>query len=602
MIGLVLLQIFRLPLPEPIVVTGSYGEIRGTTLHLGIDFGVGERIGEVPVLAAGEGYVYRIRVSHTGYGKVVYIQHPNGLRTVYGHLSHFAPAGEAFVRQKQDSQRRFEVEAYLPPSAWPVKAGDTIGWAGNSGYSFGPHLHFEVRNRHDETLPPYAYLGLKDTIPPVFIRLGLVPLSPESAVQRQGNYHFLRLAQQSGSAQRRIYRVRDSIAVRGEVGVVYTVGDRVGWSRAWTGVAEVILRVVEGDTLYRVRWDTLSYDARRYVPWHIDEPYNQIYRVGVERLYKIGPDFPWTRGSGILVLKPGEVRAYEVVARDFSGNEAVVRFMLRGEGEAGPIRKVPLDPARTWSIERGVLLARRAYQVVFADGAQDSVSPTHPLVLRGRKPLYLIAGQDTERTHIVAVLYPGHPAEIPLGQRFRLEVPAESLLDTVYLRAYWEESMWGPVLVIGDSWVPLRTPATLIGRLASILSEKQMAKAVPIYRGRQGGWDVVQGYRRLGYSIEVPVRRWGSYSIIVDTLAPTLRPLRRQGPFYLVQVDDFGSGVNPYTLRVEAFVPGSNALKSLYPEYYLPQHRLYLPRRAGRVFRIYVEDKVGNAQVKVVQF
>ncbi len=602
MIGLVLLQVFRLPLPGPPVVTGSYGELRGTTLHLGIDFGVGERIGEVPVLAAGDGYVYRIRVSHTGYGKVVYIQHPNGLRTVYGHLSHFAPPGEAIVHQKQDSQRRFEVEAYLPPTAWPVKAGDTIGWAGNSGYSFGPHLHFEVRNRQDETLPPYPYLRLSDSIPPVFIRVGLVPLSPESAIQQQGNYYFLRLAQQSGGTERRVYRVRDSIAITGKVGVVYTVGDRMGWSRAWTGVAEVVLRMERGDTLYRVRWDTLSYDGRRYIAWHVDEPYNQIYRVGVERLYKIGPDFPWTRGDGIITLKPGAVSNYEVVARDFSGNEAVVRFTLRGEERIRPIRRVPLDPTRVWSIERGVLLTRQAYQVVFADGARDSVSPFHPLVLRGRRPLYLIAGRDTQATNILAVLYPGHAAQVSLGRGFRLEISAESLLDTLYLRASWEEGPWGPVLVVGDSWVPLRTPATLLGPIPPTLPEKYIAKAVPVYRGRQGGWDVVQGYRRLGRVIEVPVRRWGSYTILIDTLPPTLRPLRRQGPFYIISIEDFGSGVNPYTLRVEALNPHNTAPRILYPEYYLPQHRLYLPRNSGRIFRIHVQDRVGNTRGQIIQF
>lgn len=602
MIGLVLLQMFRLPLPGLPVVTGSYGEIRGTTLHLGIDFGVGERIGEVPVLAAGDGYVYRIRVSHTGYGKVVYIQHPNGLRTVYGHLSHFAPTGEAIVRQKQDSQHRFEVEAYLPPTTWPVKAGDTIGWAGNSGYSFGPHLHFEVRNRYDETLPPYPYLNLSDSIPPVFIRLGLVPLSPESAIQQQGNYYFLRLAQHSGSTAKRLYRIRDSITITGKVGVVYTVGDRMGWSRAWTGVAEVVLRVERGDTLYRVRWDTLSYDARRYIPWHVDEPYNQIYRVGVERLYKIAPDFPWTKGNGIITLRPGEVRSYEVVARDFLGNEAVVCFTLRGEEMIGPIRRVPLDPTRVWSIERGVLLARQTYQVVFADGSRDSVSPFHPVVLGGRLPIYLIAGRDTQATGILAVVYPGHAAQVSLGRGFRLEIPAESLLDTLYLRAVWEEGPWGPVLVVGDNWVPLRTPATLVCPISRTLPQKYIHRAVPVYKGRQGGWDVVQGYRRSGLIIEVPVRRWGSYAIILDTLPPTFRPLRRQGPFYIVSIEDFGSGVNPYSLRVEPLTPPDTAPRILYPEYYLPQRRLYLPRSTGRTFRIYVQDRVGNTQMKVVQF
>ncbi len=601
MIGLVLLQIFRLPLPGPPVVTGSYGELRGSVLHLGIDFGVGEKIGQVPVLAAGDGYVYRIRVSHTGYGKVVYIQHPNGLRTVYGHLSHFAPKGEEIVSVEQVRQGRFEVEVFLRPEQWSVKVGDTIGWVGNSGYSFGPHLHFEVRTRRDETLPPYTYLGLADSAPPVFIRMGLVPLTEKSAVSGQGGYRFLRLAQTTCTPKHRLYRVRDTLSIAGSVGVVYTVGDRIGWSRAWTGVAEVVLRTEKGDTLYRVQWDTLSYDWRRFIPWHVDEPYNQIYRVGVERLYKVGPVLPWMRGDGVIQLRAGEVRGYEVVARDFSGNTAVVQFVLRWDEEGG-ITRLPLDPASVWSIEGGLLLARKSYDVVFADGSRERVSPTHPVRLRGRHPVRLIAERDTQETRVVAVLYPGHAAEVPLGRGCRLLVSRESLLDTVYVRVFWEEGPGGNVLYLGDVWVPLRMPALLLWDLSAEILPAHLRRSVPIYRGRQGGWDAVSGYRRQGFTLEIPVRRWGRYAIIVDTVAPALRSLRPQGPFYLVEITDFGSGVDPYSLRVEVIGEGAAASSRLFPEYYVPQHRLYLPRRAGRTFRVIVRDKVGNERVAMVRF
>lgn len=602
MIGLVLLQIFRLPLPGPPVVTGSYGELRGTVVHLGIDFGVGEKIGQVPALSTGNGYVYRIRVSHTGYGKVVYIQHPNGLRTVYGHLSHFAPKGEEVVLAEQVRQGRFEVEVFLRPEQWPVKAGDTIGWVGNSGYSFGPHLHFEVRTRQDETLPPYAYLGLTDSIPPVFIRVGLVPLTEKSAVAGQGGYRFLRLSQTTCSQTHRLYRVRDTLSIIGAVGVVYTVGDRMGWSRAWTGVAEVVLRTEKGDTLYRVQWDTLSYDWRRFIPWHVDEPYNQIYRVGVERLYKVGPVLPWTRGEGVIQLRAGEVRGYEVVARDFSGNVAVVPFVLRGEAERETIARLPLDPASVWSIEGGLLLARKSYEVVFADGSREYVSPTRPVRLRGRHPVRLIAARDTQETQVVAVLYPGHAAEVLLGRGCRLVVFPESLLDTVYVRAFWEETPWGNVLHLGNAGVPLRAPALLLWDLSSDFPLAHLRRSVPIYRGRQGGWDAVSGYRWQGFILRIPVRRWGRYAVIVDTLSPGLRPLRPQGPFYLVEITDFGSGVDPYSLRVEVVAQEAAASSRLFPEYYVPQHRLYLPRRAGRTFRVTVRDKVGNERVELIRF
>jgi murein DD-endopeptidase MepM/ murein hydrolase activator NlpD len=602
-IACILLQIFRLPLPGAPIITGGYGEIRGgSTLHLGLDFGVGERIGEVPVLAAGDGYVYRIRISHTGYGKAVYIQHVGGLRTLYGHLSHLAPRGEEKVRQRQVAERRFEVELHLPPEAWPVKAGDTIGWAGNSGYSFGPHLHFEVRTRRDETLPPYAYLGLTDSLPPVFVRLGLVPLEATGAVRGQGGYHFFRLAQKTCEAGMRLYVIPETIAVSGVTGVVYTVGDRMGWSRAWTGVAEVLLRRVSGDTLYQVRWDTLTYDWRRYLHWHMDEPYNRIYRVPIERLYKEGLSFPWTRGDGRLRLGVGEVATYEVVARDFSGQSAVIRFTLRGESPQRPVKRVPLDPVRVWSIERGVLLARRPFLVRFSDGGVDSVSPARPLPLRGRMPLALIWDSDTLLTQVVAVLYPGHSGSILLGHRCTLEVSTGALVDTVYLTAHFGTGLWGPEIVLGDPLLALRSPVLLRWGIEAMGIGDLLTKRVPLYRGRQGGWDAIQGYQKRGYTLEIPIRQWGTYTIMVDTVAPVIRPLKPQGPFYLVSIEDLGSGVDPYSIRVKAVGPSHQGVEPIFPEYYAPQRRLYIPKRAGRVFRVSVRDRVGNAAERVVRF
>ncbi len=580
----------RYPLPLPPTVTGSYGEIRGTSLHLGLDLATGETIGEIPVLAAADGYVYRIRISHSGYGKVLYVQHAGGLRTVYGHLSHLAPQGEAIIQALQSHQRRFEVETVLDSGAWRVRAGDTIAWAGNSGYSFGPHLHFEVRDRADRTYPPYTFLGLTDSEPPVFMRFGVVSLDQRSL--GKSRYHFFRLGLRSQTTSRRVYAIRETLSVRGPVGFVYTVGDRLGGGRAWSGVAQVAL--YEGDKLlYRVRWDTLDYDWRRFVRWHIDEPYNRLYRVGLERLYRPkGWDFPWTQGDGRIALSPGEVRSYLVVAEDFLGNRAEVSVVLRGSSGASSSLALPFDPARLWAIESGFLLSRRPFGVDFGEGALDSVTPMRPLWLGGRRPVRLLAARETLSIPLVATLFPGHPATIPLASGCTLRFFPETLSDTLYLIAYPIETPMGVGWVIGDPLDGLRYPAELVWQW----SGPQWAKAVPLYRGRQGGWDVVQGYTRHGLTLRIPVRQWGTYAILVDTIAPSVRPLGRRGPYYLVSVEDFGSGVDPYSLSVQ----GERG--ALYPEYYAPQRRLYLPRSAGRAFRIRVRDRVGNTREARVCF
>ncbi|MCS7189669.1 MAG: M23 family metallopeptidase, partial [Bacteroidia bacterium] len=225
---------FIWPISGPITLTGSYGEIRGQTFHTGIDISVGEKIGEVPVIAAGVGYVYRIRVSHTGFGRVIYVKHPQGLITVYGHLSHFAPKGEKIIQALQVHQRRFEVEKYLTPDEWPVNAGDTLGWAGNSGYSFGPHLHFEVRTLSDKPLCPLRYLPpYSDKEPPVFFRLAVKPLGPSSAINGWAERRLLRFRQVSLTPTHRLYMVRETLSISGTVGIDFTAADRMGGGSAW---------------------------------------------------------------------------------------------------------------------------------------------------------------------------------------------------------------------------------------------------------------------------------------------------------------------------------------------------------------------------------
>jgi murein DD-endopeptidase MepM/ murein hydrolase activator NlpD len=91
--------------------------------HTGVDFGAS--VG-TPVKAAMDGIVTGVgntdlvRTCYS-YGKWIFIKHPNGLSTLYAHLSN---------QTVQDGQT--------------VSTGQTIGYSGNTGYSTGPHLHFGV--------------------------------------------------------------------------------------------------------------------------------------------------------------------------------------------------------------------------------------------------------------------------------------------------------------------------------------------------------------------------------------------------------------------------------------------------------------------------
>ncbi|MFI5135272.1 MAG: M23 family metallopeptidase, partial [Chitinophagales bacterium] len=168
---------FRNPLDIPIHLAANFGEIRADHYHTGYDIRTNEKTG-LPVHAAADGYVSRIKVSPYGYGNALYITHANGYMTVYGHLDHFNDAIGKFVKEQQYAKQSYEVELFPDASKFPVKEGDIIAYSGNSGSSEGPHLHFEIRDAHGETYPlnPEKFLPVEDHEQPRFHSLWIYAL------------------------------------------------------------------------------------------------------------------------------------------------------------------------------------------------------------------------------------------------------------------------------------------------------------------------------------------------------------------------------------------------------------------------------------------
>lgn len=579
------------PIAGPILLTGSFGELRGTTFHTGIDISVGEKLGTVPVRAAAEGYVYRLRVSHTGFGKVLYVRHPEGLVTVYGHLSHFSPRGEAEVASLQRRQGRFEVERFFAPHEWPVRAGDTLGWAGNSGYSFGPHLHFEVRTLSDKPLCPLRYLPpIPDTIPPVFFRIAVQPLGPTSSVEGWGEKRLLRFRQVLCSSTQRRYLVPDTLTVQGPVSLEYTAADRVGGGTAWLGLARIEL-YADNHRIYSASWETLDFDWRRFVQWHIDYRYRQLYKIGIARLYE-PPLTPWGQGQGRIHLKPGTVGNFRIVAKDFAGNTAEVLLVLRGgpQPTEGLAPRRPTAPRARWSIEEGLLLSREALVTPWG----DTVLPTRPLALAGRVPdtLYPL-NKAPIPTYLAAVVVPGHAYTLPIAEKCSLRFFPETLQETLYCQVRPVQTPWGIGFVLGDTLQPLRFPAELVWEAETPLP----AKTYPLYRPAGSAvWSPVIGAKREGRRWRIPIRSWGTYALMIDTFPPQIRPLAPKGPFYLVSIEDLGSGTSPYALRV------FSEKGPLPAEYYEPQRLLYLPKAAGKRFSIEATDRVGNRTLRTLSY
>ena len=157
---------FENPLNVPIVLAGTFGELRSNHFHSGLDIKTQQREG-LEVNAAAEGYISRINIQHYGYGKALYVQHPNGYTTVYAHLKKFSPEIEAYVKKRQYANETYEIELFPEADELQVEANELIAFSGNTGGSGGPHLHFEIRDENEQPINPFKSLLIEDDFPPI---------------------------------------------------------------------------------------------------------------------------------------------------------------------------------------------------------------------------------------------------------------------------------------------------------------------------------------------------------------------------------------------------------------------------------------------------
>lgn len=168
---------FVWPIDPPHFISGNYGELRSNHFHMGWDFSTRGKI-NYPVYAIADGYVSRIKVSATGYGKAVYISYPDNKLSVHAHLTSYTGAIAEAVKKEQYAKQLFAIELFPSKNEIKVKKGEVIGYSGNTGGSTGPHLHFEIRNEKTEVpLNLMDFYKLKDTIKPQLNNIAFYNLS-----------------------------------------------------------------------------------------------------------------------------------------------------------------------------------------------------------------------------------------------------------------------------------------------------------------------------------------------------------------------------------------------------------------------------------------
>ena len=177
---------FRNPLDIPIVLGGSFGELRSNHFHAGLDIKTQGKEG-LNVYAVADGFISRIKIQQFGYGRAIYITHPNGYTTVYGHLSKFADHIEEYVKSIQYKREKYATgNLYFKEDKFPLKKGEVFAFSGDTGGSGGPHLHYEIRNTKTENIinPLFFGIDVPDKKPPVFQGLKAYCLSDDARINQ----------------------------------------------------------------------------------------------------------------------------------------------------------------------------------------------------------------------------------------------------------------------------------------------------------------------------------------------------------------------------------------------------------------------------------
>lgn len=459
---------YAVPMKIPVFLSGNFAELRPNHFHGGIDIKTQGRTG-LPVYAAAEGYVSRISVSATGYGRALYIDHPNGTTTVYGHLESFSPRIDDYIRKIQYEQETFAINQLVPAGTLPVHKGEEIAKSGNSGSSGGPHLHFEIRRTKEEIMlnPLLFNMPAKDTSKPVVQGLMVYPVSDDAAVSGKNQPQRFETVLAGNSYQ---LKNNQPIQVWGKIGFGLQAVDLLTGSANKCGIFSLKLSV-DNEVIYAFTMDDYVLGESKYINSHID--YAQAARSG-RRLYRT-----W--------LEPGnKLSIYDVAEK---------RGIYHAEDNG---------------------LHKVKYEITDAYG--NSTSLTFSI--------------QSKETAIKAPEPKGELFKYNKNNHIRndelvLDIPEGALyndVDFIYLKKMRNPKFYSPVYQLHNSTVPLHFACPLKIKATDLpahLQSKVMLAQVDPTSGRvhSATGKYVDGW------VEGNIRVLGNYALAVDTVAPKIIPL-----------------------------------------------------------------------------
>ena len=536
-------QQLRKPMDIPVLLSGNFGELRSNHFHSGIDFKT-QGVEGKPIHSVQDGYVSRISVSPWGYGNGLYITHPDGTTTVYGHLQKFSQKITAYLKEKQYEQESFNVNLSLTPDELPVKEGELVALSGNTGSSGGPHLHFEVRDTEtEEPMDPIEYYKdlIKDTQAPKIQGIMVYSMPGKGVVN--GSRRKLEL--KPVTAKNGKQTLTGKIEAWGEIGLAVKGYDYMDNTSNIYGIKDITL-TADSQVIFHSNLDRFAFDESRYLNSFTDfEEWKEHRSFYIKSFVDPGNRLRFIESLNRGILTIDEPRTYHLTYQlaDAFGN--TTRLSIQIEGKEQPIPEV-----------------------------------------------------DTENTELFHWW-----SDNRFGAKgIRLTIPKGNLYDDLYFRYSVKEdsTALGATHILHNKPVAFHKSAKLSLRLQTDTLENKQQYGIDRLQNGRRSW--TGGVYRNGW-VDADIKEMGSYTLGQDLVPPTITPLNPatwvSKQAIALRLSDNLSGVQTYRGEIDGqYVLFEMNSKSVIT-YHFDKERL---ARGKHTLKLVVTDACGNQSTYTYPF
>jgi len=535
---------FRSPIEGRIYLSGTFGELRSNHFHAGIDIKTGGSVGK-NIYAAAEGWVSRVKISPWGYGNAIYIEHPNGFTTVYGHLKELKGPIAEYINQQQNKKQKFAVDIYLKAHQFEIAKNDIIALSGNSGGSGGPHIHFEIRETAtQEPINPLLFgIEVKDFITPLIKSLRIFPAENGALIQGKNQAENFIL---KGWGKNYTLKNGDSIIINGDFYLGISAIDKQNDSHNKNGVYQI--KVFADSVLYYYHnVERTNFSTSRYINALIDYEYYKTKKRRYQRTY-ISPNnklgiYHGVKNNGIFSFNDSKYHQIKFEVKDVKGNTSILNFT---------ILSLPID------------------SVISHSSGQE----------------YNPLAENTYKDNDIEIYF-----------------PARCLYDTLTFdsvkQSAYKKSI-SPLFQIGKTSVGLQKSIQV--KLNNIILADSLKNKV--YVGEVDGKQIYPSTAKWeGEQLVFKTRSFGKFGVFIDSIPPSIQ-LKTKADKVLSStklvfiVKDKESGISNYN----AWLNGKWALLQWDPKTNSMFYQSSSKFNAKDTFKVVITDKTGNISKRIFIF